>query len=130
MTTPASQPATETPAGFRLVEISREPIELFKILKFEGMATSGGHAKMAVASGEVLVNGQSEVQKRKKIVTGDTIEFNGDRIFIRLSSSEGPHSAHPALDGDPDATDSDKTDSDKTDPHKGSSAAAGGLETE
>ena len=125
MTTPAGRPDTEIPAGFRLVEISREPIELFKILKFEGMAASGGHAKMAVASGEVLVNGQSEVQKRKKIVTGDTIEFNGDRIFIRLSSSEGPDAAHPVPAGDPD-----ETDSDITDPHKGRSAAAGGLETE
>ena len=30
------------PPGFRLVEITREPIELYTILKFEGMVASGG----------------------------------------------------------------------------------------
>ena len=87
MTTLVSPSNTEAPAGFRLVEISSEPTELYKILKFEGMATSGGAAKVAVASGQVLVNGKSETQKRKKIVAGDTIEFNDDKIWIKLSPS-------------------------------------------
>ena len=87
MTTPVSQSDTQAPAGFRLVEISREPIELYKILKFEGMAASGGQAKVAVAAGQVLVNGKVETLKRKKIVSGDTIEFNDDKICIKLSSS-------------------------------------------
>ena len=77
----------QTPAGFRLVEITREPIELYKILKFEGMVNSGGHAKAAIAAGQVLLNGQLETQKRKKITSGDSIEFNDDKIFIKLSSS-------------------------------------------
>jgi len=29
----------------RTVEINREPIELYKILKFEGLVASGGEAK-------------------------------------------------------------------------------------
>jgi len=87
MTTPVTQSDTEIPAGFRLVEISREPIELYKILKFEGMTASGGQAKAAVASGQVLVNGKCETQKRKKIISGDTIEFNDEKICIKLSSS-------------------------------------------
>ena len=95
MTTPVSQSDTENPAGFRLVEISREPIELYKILKFEGMAASGGQAKVAVASGQVLVNGKLETQKRKKIVSGDTIEFNDDKICIKLSSSISANTALP-----------------------------------
>ena len=87
MPPPVSQSDTQAPAGFRLVEISREPIELYKILKFEGMAASGGQAKVAVAAGQVLVNGKVETLKRKKIVSGDTIEFNDDKICIKLSSS-------------------------------------------
>lgn len=87
MTTPVNQSDAEAPAGFRVVEISREPIELYKILKFEGMASSGGQAKVFIASGQVLVNGKSETQKRKKIIPGDTIEFNEDKICIKLSSS-------------------------------------------
>lgn len=69
----------------RLVEISKEPIELYKILKFEGMVGSGGEAKMAIAEGYVLVNGETETRKRKKIVSGDTIEFGEEKIRIRLS---------------------------------------------
>ena len=93
MTTPVHQSDTETPAGFRLVEISSEPIELYKILKFEGMAASGGQAKAAVASGQVLVNGKFETRKRKKIISGDTIEFNHDKICIKLSSSISANTA-------------------------------------
>ena len=87
MTTSASHSDTPTPAGFRVVEISREPVELYKILKFEGLSGSGGEAKAAVASGQVLVNGQVEIQKRKKICSGDTIEFNSDKMCIRKSPS-------------------------------------------
>ena len=69
----------------RTVEISREPVELYKILKFEGMVASGGEAKFAIAEGEVLVNGVVETRKRKKIVSGDIIEFGQERIRIQLS---------------------------------------------
>jgi ribosome-associated protein len=68
-----------------MVEISKEPVELYKILKFEGMVTSGGQAKGVVAAGQVLVNGKIETQKRKKIVAGDTIEFNSKKIGIKLA---------------------------------------------
>ena len=67
MITQANSSDTETPAGFRVVEVTREPIELYKILKFEGLVGSGGEAKGVVAAGRVLVNGTIETQKRKKI---------------------------------------------------------------
>ena len=79
-----SDSRASVPAGYRLVEISREPVELYKILKFEGLAESGGHAKAAVAAGEVRVNGKVELQKRKKIVTGDTIEVADEKISIQF----------------------------------------------
>ena len=66
------------------MEISREPVELYKILKFEGLAESGGHAEAAIAAGEVHVNGKVELQKRKKIVTGDTIEIADEKISIQF----------------------------------------------
>ncbi len=68
----------------REVEISREPVELYKILKFEGMASSGGEAKSFIAAGQVLVNGRVETRKRKKIVSGDTIAFGDEKICIQL----------------------------------------------
>ena len=68
----------------RVVEITREPVELYKILKFEGMVATGGEAKLVIADGQVRVNGEVETRKRKKIVTGDTIEYDRDRIRIKL----------------------------------------------
>ena len=68
----------------RVVEILRQPVELFKILKFEGMVGSGGEAKFVIAEGHVLVNGEVETRKRKKIVSGDTIEFGQEKIHIQV----------------------------------------------
>lgn len=66
-----------------IVEITKEPVELYKILKFEGMVASGGEAKMAVAEGHVLVNGEVETRKRRKIVSGDMIEFGDKKIQVQ-----------------------------------------------
>ena len=79
----------EEPLEIREVEISREPIELYKLLKFEGMVGSGGEAKAVVAAGQVLLNGKVEIQKRKKIMAGDTIEFAEEKIRIQLSTNSG-----------------------------------------
>ena len=69
----------------REVTITKEPVELYKILKFEGMVSSGGQAKAVIADGLVLVNGETETRKRKKIVSGDIIEFGQEKIRIQLS---------------------------------------------
>ncbi len=68
----------------REVEVSKEPVELYKILKFEGLVSSGGEAKSVIAEGQVLVNGRTETRKRKKIISGDIIEFGKDKIRIQL----------------------------------------------
>ena len=70
------------------VLINEEPVELFKILKFEGIASSGAEAKDAIASGIVLVNGIIEKQKRKKMLAGDTIEMNGEIFRLKLSANQ------------------------------------------
>ncbi|KAF0190903.1 MAG: ribosome-associated protein [Gammaproteobacteria bacterium] len=59
-------------------------MELYKILKFEGMVSSGAEAKAVIAAGQVLVNGEVETRKRKQIVSGDIIEFGKEKIRIRL----------------------------------------------
>jgi ribosome-associated protein len=69
----------------RVVEITTEPVELYKILKFEGLTASGGEAKQVIADGYVRVNHQVETRKRKKIVTGDIIEFAGEIIRVKLA---------------------------------------------
>lgn len=68
----------------RTVAISKEPVELYKILKFEGLVTTGGEAKLLIGDGQVTVNGEVETRKRRKIVGGDTIEFGGETLQIKL----------------------------------------------
>lgn len=68
----------------KTVEITREPIELFKLLKFEGLAMSGGEAKALIAEGQVKVNGAVETQKRKKLVSGDCIECGDATLSLSL----------------------------------------------
>ena len=65
-------------------ELTKDHIELYKILKYEGLASSGAEAKIAITNGQVLVNGEVETRKRKKIVSGDVVEFGEERIRIQL----------------------------------------------
>ena len=67
------------------VYINKQPIELYKILKLEALVGSGGEAKAAISEGLVSVNGEVELQKRKKILDGDVIEFANDVIKVKLN---------------------------------------------
>ena len=62
------------------VKLEKSPTELYKILKFEGLASSGAEAKMFIADGQVMVNSEVENRKRRKIVGGDIINF-ADQIL-------------------------------------------------
>ena len=68
----------------RELETTEEPIELYKILKFENMVNSGGEAKYVISEGQVTVNGEVETRKRKKIFSGDIIEFKDEKIRIKV----------------------------------------------
>lgn len=72
----------------RTVELTSQPVELYKILKFEGLVASGGEAKQVIADAYVLVNGQVETRKRRKIVAGDVIEFAGDSMRMKLADAD------------------------------------------
>jgi len=66
------------------VTIIKEPVELYKVLKFEGLVGTGGEAKMVVAEGLVSVNGEVEMRKRCKLFDGDVIDFNGEQLKLVL----------------------------------------------
>ena len=68
----------------KIVTITKEPVELYKILKFEGLVTTGGEAKLLIGDGQVLVNGEIETRRRRKMRNGDTIEFRGDELQLQL----------------------------------------------
>lgn len=64
------------------VIITKEPTELYKILKFEGLTSSGAEAKLVIAEGLVKVNDEVETRKRRKIVGGDRIDFGESQLGI------------------------------------------------
>ncbi len=66
------------------VLISEAPIALYQLLKFESMVNSGGEAKFVISEGQVIVNGEVETRKRKKIFSGDIVEFRDEKIRIRV----------------------------------------------
>jgi ribosome-associated protein len=68
----------------REVEITEEPIELYKVLKFENMVNSGGEAKYVISEGQVMVNGEIETRKRKKLYSGDIVEFKNEILRIKI----------------------------------------------
>jgi len=64
------------------VAIRKEPVELFKVLKFEGLVGTGAEAKMVIDQGMVRVNGDLEMRKRRKLLIGDVVEFNGEQLRL------------------------------------------------
>ncbi|WP_457553777.1 RNA-binding S4 domain-containing protein [Desulfobacula sp.] len=74
----------------KIVNIKKVPVELYKILKFENIASSGGEAKFMINDGRVEVNGCIETRKRKKIYPGDIIRTNGLVLEIQLPEDLSP----------------------------------------
>ncbi|WOJ92839.1 RNA-binding S4 domain-containing protein [Congregibacter variabilis] len=68
----------------RIIEITKEPVELYKILKFEGLVATGGEAKLLIGDGQVIVNGEIETRRRRKMLNGDIIEFRADTLQLQL----------------------------------------------
>ena len=71
-----------------IIDICVEPIELCKLLKIANMVGGGGEAKTMITEGNVLVNNEVVVQKRKKIRHGDIIEYNGKIIELAYNPTK------------------------------------------
>jgi len=71
----------------QIVFIEREPVELYKILKFEGIAGSGGQAKQLIEDREVTVNNEIETRKRRKMLAGDVVSVFDITFTLQLSST-------------------------------------------
>ena len=62
--------------------LGKEYIELNRLLKLLRLVGSGGEANQCIMNGEVEVNENIELQKRKKIRIGDKVNFNHNSINI------------------------------------------------
>ncbi len=66
----------------RKITISGEFIKLDALLKFANLVFSGGEAKIRIAEGEVLVNGEPCLMRGKKLRAGDTVILDGESVEI------------------------------------------------
>lgn len=65
-----------------IIKLRDEYIKLGQALKAAGLVGSGVEAKIVIQDGEVTVNGQTELQRGKKLHDGDIVEFEGNQIKI------------------------------------------------
>ena len=68
------------------IHLDQQPIELCKLLKIASLVAGGGEAKVAISEGYVLLNGEVEYQKRKKVFHNDIVEFNGETLQIIVNA--------------------------------------------
>jgi ribosome-associated protein len=67
---------------------SEETIHLDQFLKLQGLANTGGHAKMLIQGGEVKVNGVVETRRRRTLRIGDVVEFEGQSLAVESDGEE------------------------------------------
>lgn len=59
------------------ITITTEYIRLQDLMKLANMVGSGGEAKQLIQDGQVTVNGETCLQRGKKLRPGDTVAFRG-----------------------------------------------------
>lgn len=64
------------------IKLREEFIKLGQALKAAGLVESGVEAKIVIQNGEVMVNGETEFQRGKKLYDGDVVSFRGEEIRI------------------------------------------------
>lgn len=62
----------------------QQHIKLDQFLKWRGLVETGGHAKQLIQGGEVLVNGEVETRRGRKLRTGDVVELAGQTVTVPL----------------------------------------------
>ena len=62
-------------------KINTDFVKLDAFLKLNDAVQTGGHAKLVIQGGEVKVNGETCLQRGRKIRKGDRVEFER-KIYI------------------------------------------------
>ena len=64
------------------IKLRDEYIKLGQALKAAGLVESGVEAKDVIQNGLVLVNGEIDTRRGRKLYPGDTASFDGNEIKI------------------------------------------------
>ena len=61
-------------------------MKLDQFLKWKGIVSTGGEAKYLINTGQVLVNGEVEIRRGRKMCSGDIVCL--DKIQLMFSESD------------------------------------------
>ncbi|MCK5779833.1 MAG: S4 domain-containing protein YaaA [Psychrilyobacter sp.] len=64
------------------IQITTEYIKLDQLMKWANIVSSGADAKHVITDGKVLVNGEVELRRGKKMRIGDILEFDGKKVEV------------------------------------------------
>ena len=67
-----------------VIHLREDYIKLGQALKAAGLVDTGAESKIAVQDGLGRVNDRIEVQRGKKLVAGDMVEYRGKNVKIEV----------------------------------------------
>lgn len=71
----------------QIVKIKDEYIKLGQLIKFAGLVDNGVEAKYTIQNSLVLVNGQIDTRRGRKIVPGDIVKFKDEEIKVEANDN-------------------------------------------
>jgi ribosome-associated protein len=67
-------------------DLRGDHITLDALLKAAGLASSGGEAKLLIQQGGVLVNGEVDLRRGRKLRAGDEVAVGDRRVVLRAGA--------------------------------------------
>ena len=64
------------------VRIKDDFIKLGQLLKLAGFVDSGVESKIVIQDGLVKVNGEVDLRRGRKVVSGDIVEYQGKKVKV------------------------------------------------
>ena len=71
----------------QVVKIKDEHIKLGQLIKLAGLVDNGVEAKYAIQNSLVLVYGQIDTRRGRKIVPGDIVKFKDEEIKVEANDN-------------------------------------------
>jgi len=64
--------------------VTEDYIKLDAFIKWQGLAETGGQAKLDIQDGLVRVNGKVETRRGRKLVRGDKVTYRGRTVLVEI----------------------------------------------
>jgi ribosome-associated protein len=65
-----------------------ESIRLDQFLKLQGVTGTGGQAKWLIQDGQILVNGEQETRRRRKLFHGDVVQVGDLQMMVEMVADD------------------------------------------